>query len=297
LGYAENGDDCDDAWNTVHPGAPERCNDKDDDCDGEVDEGTAPETLYADPDGDGFYGPGVTDTVIGCLPLAGYAAEPGDCAPDDPKRYPGAEEVCNFFDDNCDGRIDELVRPRCGVGRCERESQSCDIGDCLVGAPASETCNGLDDDCNGEMDDGEPCSSGLQCLGLHCVPVEGATAGSGGSEGGSAATSGGGASAATGGSGNAANGGAGGATGGSVATGGSSGSGGGAGATNGAGGSANGAGSGGTSAPQQPTALRPEKSTGCEVSAGRDRAFSLLAFALVFGLGLLIRRRHGWLQH
>jgi hypothetical protein len=31
-----------------------------------------------------------------------------DCDDDDPSVHPGAEEVCNDIDDNCDGLIDEL---------------------------------------------------------------------------------------------------------------------------------------------------------------------------------------------
>jgi len=37
-----------------------------------------------------------------------------DCGPLDPDRYPGAEEVCNYVDDDCDGEIDEDVCKGCG---------------------------------------------------------------------------------------------------------------------------------------------------------------------------------------
>jgi hypothetical protein len=37
LGYVTNGDDCNDADNSVHPGAAESCNGLDDDCDGTID--------------------------------------------------------------------------------------------------------------------------------------------------------------------------------------------------------------------------------------------------------------------
>ncbi len=111
AGYAPNADDCDDGHDQVYPGAVERCNGRDDDCNGLIDDGANPEELFPDPDGDGFYGSNPGASVIGCLPLAGYANQPGDCAPDDPTRYPGATEVCNLFDDDCDGRVDEYVRP------------------------------------------------------------------------------------------------------------------------------------------------------------------------------------------
>jgi hypothetical protein len=172
IGYSPLSDDCNDLFASIYSGAPERCNGKDDNCNGEVDEDSTPETLFPDPDGDGFYGPSVTESTVGCLPLAGYAAEPGDCAPSDATRYPGAEEICNLVDDDCNGFVDESVRPHCGVGRCERQSTSCDPGECIPGEPLTETCNLLDDDCNGELDDEEPCGPGRVCLGLICVADE-----------------------------------------------------------------------------------------------------------------------------
>jgi hypothetical protein len=49
------GNDCDDGDNTRHPGAPETCNRRDDDCDRIIDEGiAASQTFYADCDGDMF---------------------------------------------------------------------------------------------------------------------------------------------------------------------------------------------------------------------------------------------------
>ena len=172
-GYAPTGDDCDDAQKSVNPGAQERCNDKDDNCNGVADEDTMPELLYPDPDGDGYYGSQPGMPVMGCLPLAGYADEPGDCAPIEPDKHPGAVEVCNLIDDDCDGTVDEGVRPVCGVGRCAREDTTCDPADCRPGTPQPETCNALDDDCNGIADDADDlCPAHQACLGIHCVAVD-----------------------------------------------------------------------------------------------------------------------------
>ena len=46
-------EDCDDADASIHPGAEESCNELDDDCDGEIDEGLTT-TWHPDADGDGF---------------------------------------------------------------------------------------------------------------------------------------------------------------------------------------------------------------------------------------------------
>lgn len=204
--YSALDDDCDDLVARVYPGAPERCNGEDDDCDGDIDEETEPEMLYPDLDGDGYYSTTPGDPVVGCLPLEGYADQPGDCAPTDPERHPDAEEVCNLYDDDCDGLTDEdSARPRCGEGRCSRVGPTCNAEDCIPGTPMTETCNGLDDDCDGEVDDGDLCAPGEQCLGIQCVLLEptgdetGGSAGDGGGNGGSAPTSGSGESGGTGG--------------------------------------------------------------------------------------------------
>lgn len=97
--------DCIDIYATVYPGAPERCDDLDNDCDEEVDEG-APEATawYLDDDGDGY---GAGDPILNCRPYPGAASQSGDCDNDDPARNPGASEVCNGTDDDCDGVIDD----------------------------------------------------------------------------------------------------------------------------------------------------------------------------------------------
>ena len=53
-GYAENEGDCDDADGSVHPGATDRCNGVDDDCDGDLDEDAVSEDPYEPNDSEPY---------------------------------------------------------------------------------------------------------------------------------------------------------------------------------------------------------------------------------------------------
>jgi hypothetical protein len=103
TGYVSNNTDCNDSNPNIYPGAKEQCNGLDDDCDGNADEGQT-STYYQDADGDG-YGDG-SISVQACGPSAGYAEQPGDCDDGDPDVYPGAPEICDGVDSNCDTKVD-----------------------------------------------------------------------------------------------------------------------------------------------------------------------------------------------
>ena len=180
--HAAASGDCDDTRDTVHPGAVELCNQRDDDCDGELDEDAIPIPLFPDGDGDGYYGQveGTSeDPMMGCVGTPDFAGEPGDCEPTDPTKNPGAQEVCNLYDDNCDGRADERVRPICGVGWCAREAWTCDPANCDPGEPQPETCNLLDDDCDDALDEEAQCPAdgdvALMCIAGECRTEEGSS--------------------------------------------------------------------------------------------------------------------------
>jgi hypothetical protein len=95
--------DCDDARPLAAPGQPERCNGVDDDCVGLADEADAvdPSTWHPDADRDGFGDGGAPTTA--CAAPPGHVAASGDCDDGDAAVHPGAFEVCDGADDDCDG--------------------------------------------------------------------------------------------------------------------------------------------------------------------------------------------------
>ncbi|MCK6521280.1 lamin tail domain-containing protein [Myxococcota bacterium] len=107
AGSVENTDDCDDGDAAVNPDGVETCDGRDEDCDGELDEGLTPDatTYYADEDGDGHGDP--DNSVSACAAPSGYLTVAGDCDDDDAGVNPDAEEACGGGDEDCDGDIDE----------------------------------------------------------------------------------------------------------------------------------------------------------------------------------------------
>ena len=177
IGAVADGTDCDDADPAVYPGADEVCNEQDDDCDTEVDEGVT-SVFYVDLDGDGWGDPAAT--TDGCTVPEGYAADPGDCDDGNDAVNPDATEVCNSVDDDCDGDVDDddssLDTATASVWYADADSDGygdglstvttcltpsdyvantddCDDTDSAVNPGATEVCNSVDDDCDGDIDD------------------------------------------------------------------------------------------------------------------------------------------------
>ncbi|MEZ4322383.1 MAG: putative metal-binding motif-containing protein [Myxococcota bacterium] len=94
--------DCDDDDASVHPGAPDACDGIDTDCDGTVE---VPTTTWGDADGDGFGDP--ADPVTECSVSPGRVTNAEDCDDGDDARNPGAAELCNGIDDDCDLDVDD----------------------------------------------------------------------------------------------------------------------------------------------------------------------------------------------
>ncbi len=104
LYRARESGDCDDYDIETHPRASELCNGRDDDCDGDVDEDAIDRTrLFRDDDGDGFG----SASTMGCPDDDGHTALGGDCDDGNRSVHPGAPELCNDRDDDCDGFADE----------------------------------------------------------------------------------------------------------------------------------------------------------------------------------------------
>ncbi|MFH1467760.1 MAG: putative metal-binding motif-containing protein [Pseudomonadota bacterium] len=98
--------DCDDQDPDIQPGAAERCDGRDNDCDGQIDEGAAqPATWYADRDSDGYGDP--EDSTRACEAPEGFVADALDCDDADAGVHPGAVERCDGADQDCDGSVDE----------------------------------------------------------------------------------------------------------------------------------------------------------------------------------------------
>lgn len=128
--YAERGTDCDDSAAAVNPGATDTC-----DANGDNDCNPDTENPF-DPDLDGF------DTFNAVSCPSGL-----DCHGDDPLVYPGADEICDGKDSNCDGVEPVGCRGVC-VGVCEGDcSDECTVwtaeGDCA--GTCEGTCIGLCD--------------------------------------------------------------------------------------------------------------------------------------------------------
>lgn len=66
-------------------------------------------TIYRDADGDGAGNPLLSQTS--CVVPAGYVTASGDCNDADSSIYPGAPEICDSLDNNCDQVVDNVPAP------------------------------------------------------------------------------------------------------------------------------------------------------------------------------------------
>jgi hypothetical protein len=128
IGFVSNSQDCNDADSTINPTTvwymdmdgdlqgdatntftgctpPTGYVLNDDDCDDSNANITAPTMYYVDVDNDGF-GDDATGT-LSCTQPVNTVIIGGDCNDNDTTIYPGAAEICDGFDNNCNGTSDE----------------------------------------------------------------------------------------------------------------------------------------------------------------------------------------------
>ena len=167
-------EDCDDGDVAIHPGAVETCNEADDDCDGEVDEDPQDGVIWhEDADDDGYGDPLIT--MIACSQPEGWVDDTNDCEDDDALVNPGAPELCDELDNDCDDDVDEEPTDAStwyrdvdedghgdaadAMAACEQPggyvalADDCDDADSDVHPEAPELCNDADDDCDVDIDE------------------------------------------------------------------------------------------------------------------------------------------------
>jgi len=167
--------DCDDDNANVHPDAEEKCDEIDNDCDALIDElgATDATTWYVDGDEDGFGDPAITREA--CEQPDFYVADATDCDDSQPTVYPGAEEICDGLDNDCNDEIDDDAAdsrlyywdfdgdgfgdPDRPVRTCSRDewlvedNTDCDDSVAAINPDAQEICDSVDNDCDGDIDD------------------------------------------------------------------------------------------------------------------------------------------------
>lgn len=178
-GFVSNTDDCDDSSQNIRPGGTEVCNGLDDDCNSTIDDNAIDASpWYLDSDNDGFGTPSVE--VMACEAPTDYRANSTDCDDNSTLINPGAEEVCDGIDNNCNNLSDDadstldlstqsdffIDADQDGFGdstqpirACVRPNNAssfggdCNDADNSTNPDADELCNNTDNDCNGSIDD------------------------------------------------------------------------------------------------------------------------------------------------
>ncbi len=141
----------------------EICNNLDDNCDGNTDEGNpgGGEVCYTEDTGCVADGSGGFSCEGECR--TGVTACQGGSYVCQGQVIPVPQEACDGLDDNCNGETDENLVRACSsmsyeeIGACRKGGQTCvDAGwaDCIGEVvPSEEVCDGIDNDCDGVGDE------------------------------------------------------------------------------------------------------------------------------------------------
>ena len=129
---------------------------------------------YLDNDHDGYGDK--NNFVIDSVAPANYVSDSTDCNDQDSSIHPGAQEICNNVDDDCNGLVDDGITfityyidndhdgygssSDPGVSLCQSpgdeysvNNSDCNDNNSDIHPFAVEQCNGIDDNCNGIVDD------------------------------------------------------------------------------------------------------------------------------------------------
>lgn len=127
---------------------------------------------------------GCTGNAILCMGLVDadgdHVPAGSDCDDNNAAIHPGAEDVCDGIDNNCDGQVDPCCtdNDNDGFNSCI----DCNDNDHNQFPGAGEVCDGIDNDCNGTVDEGcagnecgpgiGACGAGMTCVNGFCVPCQ-----------------------------------------------------------------------------------------------------------------------------
>jgi hypothetical protein len=135
------------------PQGPDLCDGYDDDCDHRIDEDHELVEVTC--------GSGVCAATDRLLCVLGMLTD--SCTPHEPQTM---LDMCNGFDEDCDGQIDEdhvITNTTCGQGECARQGDlNCVQGQTQDSCQSEETpdgdidsiCDQIDSDCDGRVDEG-----------------------------------------------------------------------------------------------------------------------------------------------
>ncbi|MCO4747259.1 MAG: hypothetical protein KC912_20845 [Proteobacteria bacterium] len=139
-------DDCDDGNTNIYGGAPELSDNLDNDCDGGVDDGT--DTWDADGD---CACPSTTLACTGSTNPQCGALEGGDCADDDPGRFPSnSETTCDSIDNDCNSATEDAPD---GDNDGSTVCDDCDDNNPNNFPGNVESCDGVTNDCDIAVDE------------------------------------------------------------------------------------------------------------------------------------------------
>lgn len=154
-GHVSQDGDCEDNNANIRPNAHEVCNEVDDNCNDDIDEGVMRNAYFLDGDGDGL---GTGEPIFACVAPPGHVAEGGDCDDTD-------ENITLplWYEDGDQDGFGAGV----AVGACSMPSgytnnaDDCDDTSETISPYGVEICNGIDDNCNMLIDNDDFMSNGL----------------------------------------------------------------------------------------------------------------------------------------